>query len=92
MKCWIVAGIDLILIGKDDLPVLHQYRAKGLIAVGHSRSGQLNGFFMKYSSFIVLYPPYIFPSSGNGVTGRCTPLCVPMIFSMQATLYHRPNL
>ena len=39
MKCWIVAGIDLILIGKNDLPVLHQYRAKGLIAVGHSGSG-----------------------------------------------------
>ena len=92
MKCWIVAGIDLILIGKDDLPFLHQYCAKGLIAVGHSGSGQRNGFFHEIFVIHSVVSPYIFPSSGNGVTGRCTPLCVPMIFSMQATLYHRPNL
>ena len=42
MKTGIVAGINLIFVFKNDLAVLYQHRAEGLVAVFHCRGGKLD--------------------------------------------------
>ena len=53
MKCWIVSGINLILVAKYNFAILDKYRSERLVTMLNCQFLQFNSFFHKH--FILHY-------------------------------------
>ena len=58
MKSGIVARIDLVFVGENDLISLYQQGSKGLVAMFCCQLGQTDATAMNCSSFVIVVVPY----------------------------------